>query len=116
LVEDFRKLDRNIQEHATSGKVETHDTVCRQVSNRVNHLKEFASRFDVVVFVGGQQSSNAQVLFNVCKEHNSRSFFISKPEEIDMKWFSGAKKVGVCGATSTPPWLMNEVAEKIRLI
>lgn len=115
-VEDFRKLAQNIQEQATSGKVETHDTVCRQVSNRVPHLEKFAVRFDVVIFVGGLKSSNAQVLFNVCKRNNPRSYFVSSPEEVHPDWFSGVERVGICGATSTPQWLMEMVAEKIRLI
>ncbi len=115
-VEDFRKLAQNIQKQATSGKVETHDTVCRQVSNRVPHLEKFAVRFDVVIFVGGLRSSNAQVLFDVCKRNNSSSYFISSPEDIQPKWFSGVERVGICGATSTPQWLMEKVAEKIRLI
>ena len=115
-VEDFRKLSQNIQEQATSGKVETHDTVCRQVSNRVPHLEKFAVRFDVVIFVGGLRSSNAQVLFDVCKRNNSSSYFISSPEDIQPKWFSGVERVGICGATSTPQWLMEKVAEKIKMI
>jgi len=115
-VDDFNKLTQHIQEQDSSGKVETHDTICRQVSNRVIHLEKFTVRFDVVVFVGGRSSSNARVLFDVCKKHNGNSFFVSSPEEINAEWFSGAEKVGVCGATSTPPWLMEKVAELIRLI
>ena len=115
-VDEFKKLTQHIQEQATTGRVETHDTICRQVSNRVIHLEKFAQRFDVVIFVGGLRSSNAQVLFDVCKKHNSSSFFVSSPEDVNPEWFSGAEKVGVCGATSTPPWLMEKVAEKIRLI
>ncbi|OFX51003.1 MAG: 4-hydroxy-3-methylbut-2-enyl diphosphate reductase [Bacteroidetes bacterium GWB2_41_8] len=115
-VDDFRKISQNIQEQATSGKVKTHDTVCRQVSNRVPHLEKFAVRFDVVIFVGGLKSSNAQVLFDVCKKHNPCSYFVSSPDDIQSEWFSGVEKVGICGATSTPQWLMEMVAEKIRLI
>lgn len=115
-VGEFKKLTQHIQKQATTGRVETHDTICRQVSNRVIHLEKFALRFDVVIFVGGLRSSNAQVLFDVCKKHNSNSFFVSSPDDLMAEWFSGAEKVGVCGATSTPPWLMDKVAEKIRLI
>jgi 4-hydroxy-3-methylbut-2-enyl diphosphate reductase len=115
-VGEFKKLTQHIQNHATTGRVESHDTICRQVSNRVNHLEKFALRFDVVIFVGGHRSSNAQVLFDVCKEHNSCSFFVTSPDDLNPEWFAGAGKVGVCGATSTPPWLMEKVAEKIRLI
>lgn len=115
-VDDFRKITQNIQEQATSGKVETHDTVCRQVSNRVPHLEKFAVRFDAIIFVGGLRSSNAQVLFDVCKRNNPHSYFVSSPEDIHSEWFSGVERVGICGATSTPQWLMEKVAEKIRLI
>lgn len=113
-VEDFRKLVQHIQEQAASGKVETHDTVCRQVSNRVPHLEKFAVRFDVVIFVGGQKSSNAQVLFDVCKRYNPRSYFVTSPDDLQQDWFSEVEKVGICGATSTPQWLMEKVAEKIK--
>jgi 4-hydroxy-3-methylbut-2-enyl diphosphate reductase len=115
-VGEFKKLTQHIQNHATTGRVESHDTICRQVSNRVIHLGKFVLRFDIVIFVGGLRSSNAQVLFNVCKNHNTNSFFVSSPEDVKPVWFSGTEKVGVCGATSTPPWLMEKVAEKIRLI
>lgn len=115
-VGEFKKLTQHIKDQATSGRVESHDTICRQVSNRVIHLAEFAPRFDVVIFVGGHHSSNAKVLFDVCKKHNSNSYFISSPEDLLPGWFDGAKNAGVCGATSTPPWLMEKVAEKIRLI
>ena len=115
-VADFKLLNQNIQKQSQNELVETHDTICRQVSNRVIHLEKFVLRFDVVIFVGGHRSSNAQVLFDVCKKHNPNSFFVSSPDDLNPEWFSGAEKVGVCGATSTPPWLMEKVAEKIRLI
>lgn len=113
-VADFKKLARNLQEQATSGKLETHDTICRQVSNRVPHLEKFAVRFDVVLFVGGQRSSNAQVLFDVCKQHNPRSYFVSSPDDLKAEWFSGAESLGISGATSTPQWLMERIAERAK--
>jgi len=113
-VGDFRKLTQNIQEQAKQGQVESHDTICRQVSNRVPHLEQFAVRFDVVIFVGGLRSSNAQVLFDVCKKQNDRSYFVSSPDDLQADWFSKVNTVGVCGATSTPQWLMENVAEKIK--
>jgi len=112
-VGDFRKLTQNIQEQAKQGRVESHDTICRQVSNRVPHLEQFAVRFDVVIFVGGLRSSNAQVLFDVCKKQNERSYFVSSPDDLQPGWFSEIEKVGICGATSTPQWLMEKVAERI---
>jgi len=113
-VGDFRKLTRNIQAQAKQGRVESHDTICRQVSNRVPHLEKFAVRVDVVIFVGGLRSSNAQVLFDVCKKQNGRSYFVSSPDDLQADWFSKVNTVGVCGATSTPQWLMGNVAEKIK--
>lgn len=115
-VDDFKLLNQKLQENATSGKIETHDTICRQVSNRVPHLEKFAARFDVVIFVGGKSSSNAQVLFHVCLKNNPRAHFISSPDELLKEWFSGAETVGICGATSTPPWLMEKVAARITQI
>jgi len=113
-VDDFRKLSQKIQEQAIQGRVEIHDTICRQVSNRVPHLQDFAARFDLVVFVGGRFSSNARVLFDVCKNQNNHSYFVSSPDDMQAHWFSKANTVGVCGATSTPHWLMEKVAEQIK--
>ncbi len=113
-VDDFRKLTQNIKLYSHSGRVEAHDTICRQVSNRVPHLEKFAARFQVVIFVGGRQSSNAQVLFDVCKKQNDRTYFISSPEDLQAAWFADVESVGICGATSTPQWLMERAAESIR--
>jgi len=113
-VADFKKLRQNIQEQSKNGRVESHDTICRQVSNRVPHLDQFAAKFELVIFVGGKQSSNAQVLFEVCKRRNDRSYFVSSPEEILSEWFNKVETVGICGATSTPQWLMEKVAERIK--
>jgi len=112
-VDDLKKLTDNILNQAQNNQVEIHDTICRQVSNRVPHLQKFAVRFDVVVFVGGVRSSNAQVLFDICKKQNERSYFVSSPEDLQPEWFSEIEKVGICGATSTPQWLMEKVAERI---
>lgn len=109
---EFRQLQKNLNRKTET--VTTHDTICRQVSNRVEHLRQFSVRFDAIVFVGGKQSSNAKVLFNVCREVNNRAHFVSAPEEIEKNWFSGLETVGVCGATSTPQWLMERVSEVIR--
>jgi 4-hydroxy-3-methylbut-2-enyl diphosphate reductase len=77
-------------------------------------LQKFAVRFEAIIFVGGQYSSNARVLFNVCKQYNQQSYFVSSPEDIQSEWFSGIETVGVCGATSTPQWLMEKVAGRIK--
>ena len=112
-VDEFKKLTGNIQNQSKSGRVEAHDTICRQVSNRVPHLQLFVIRFETVIFVGGIHSSNAQVLFDVCKKYNERTYFVSSPEDLRADWFSGVETVGVCGATSTPHWLMEQVAARI---
>ena len=97
----------------TGVDVNVNDTLCRQVSNRDNQLQDFSNKFDKIVFVSGRKSSNGNALFNVCKQNNSNSYFVSSSDEIDRSWFSKDEKVGVCGATSTPMWLMEEVKEKI---
>ncbi len=97
----------------TGVDVNVNDTLCRQVSNRDNQLQDFSNNFDKIVFVSGTKSSNGNALFNVCKQNNSNSYFVSSSEEIDKAWFRRDESVGVCGATSTPMWLMEEVKEKI---
>ena len=89
------------------------DTICRQVSNREPKLIEFARCHDVVLFVSGSKSSNGKALFEVCQKANPHSYLVAAPEYIDLKWFVGISKVGVCGATSTPRWLMEQVADRI---
>jgi len=94
-------------------KFVVHDTLCRQVSSREPQLKMFASENDIIVFVSGTKSSNGKMLFLSCKEKNHNSYFVSDTSEIDRNWFRGASSVGICGATSTPRWLMDEVANYI---
>lgn len=94
-------------------KVKLHDTICRSVANREPHLREFAKRFDVVIFVSGAKSSNGKVLFDVCRGANARSYNIEEASELRSEWFDGAESVGICGATSTPKWLMQDVAQKV---
>ena len=90
-------------------EVKANDTICGQVSNRYSDLEKFVVNFDSIVFVSGKKSSNGRVLYDVCKKYNTNSHFISNVEEIDFSWFSPGDKVGICGATSTPMWLMEEV-------
>ena len=92
------------------------DTICGQVSGRDQKLKEFARANDVVVFVAGKESSNGKVLFNVCREANPRTYFAEDEQGLDPAWFAGAATVGVSGATSTPQWLMEDVARAIERI
>ena len=89
------------------------DTICRRVSNREKALKEFAERFDVVIFVCGKKSSNGKVLFDVCREANPHSYNVEEESELKAEWFDGCQSVGICGATSTPEWLMSRVADAI---
>ncbi len=94
--------------------IEIKDTICRQVSNRVPNLKKFAKEYELILFVAGKKSSNGQYLFSICKEENPNSFIISETGEIDKSWFEGISSVGISGATSTPNWLMEEVATWIK--
>jgi len=93
-----------------------HDTLCRQVSGREPQLKQFSKDNDVVVFVSGQKSSNGRMLYQSCKEENNNSYFISGVDEINTDWFNGVNSVGICGATSTPRWLMENVQNTIENI
>ena len=101
------------QRLASESMLTVDDTICRRVSSREEHLRTFARSVDVVGFVCGRKSSNGKVLFEMCREENSRSYNIEEAAEIDRAWFDGAESVGVCGATSTPLWLMKNVAKEI---
>jgi 4-hydroxy-3-methylbut-2-en-1-yl diphosphate reductase len=90
------------------------DSICRQVSNRSGLLQEFSAKYQVIIFVSGEKSSNGMFLFQVCKNVNSKTFLVSTSQELRSEWFNGVHDVGVCGATSTPMWLMQEVAQEIR--
>lgn len=92
-------------------KFESFDTICRQVANRVDHLRDFANRHDVILFVAGAKSSNGKVLYNECRSINSRSHLVSNPSDFRSEWLFGAKSIGICGATSTPRWLMENVRD-----
>jgi 4-hydroxy-3-methylbut-2-enyl diphosphate reductase len=94
-------------------EVDFNDTLCRQVSNRDIHLKAFAKKFDAIVFVSGKKSSNGKVLFDVCKDVNPNTHFISSKDELQKEWFKENDTIGICGATSTPQWQMDEVKELI---
>jgi 4-hydroxy-3-methylbut-2-en-1-yl diphosphate reductase len=116
-LDEFREI-ADIISRRTRGKVpvDIKDTVCRQVSNRAPHLEKFAADHEVIVFVSGKKSSNGAVLFAACKKINARSYIVADTSEIEPEWFAGVESVGVCGATSTPQWLMEEVAAYIESI
>ncbi len=92
------------------------NTICGQVSNRQPRLKAFAKKHDVIVFVSGKESSNGRMLYSVCKSENPNTWFVSSPEEIKKEWFEGRNSVGVCGATSTPKWLIDKIRDTILAI
>lgn len=120
-IEGFNALKRAIEMRisGTSGNeanFKAHDTICRQVANRQPQLTTFAQANDVVVFVSGKKSSNGKVLFEVCRSQNERTYMVEDEQEIDNAWFSQVQRVGVCGATSTPRWLLERVAQHIRNI
>ena len=89
------------------------DSTCRAVSNRDVFLKDFAKIHDIIIFVSGRKSSNGKVLYEVCKNQNDRSYFVSETEELRKEWFKESDSVGICGATSTPTWLMKKVKNAI---
>lgn len=95
---------------------DSNDSICRQVSNREPQLKIFSAQHDVIVFVSGRKSSNGKALYQVCKEKNPQSYFIESAADLEQSWFEGNNSVGICGATSTPMWLMQNVKEKIQAI
>jgi 4-hydroxy-3-methylbut-2-enyl diphosphate reductase len=113
-IEDFYEIAEEVKKHVTPGlRVDIKDTICRQVSNRVPHLKKFAKNYDMILFVAGQKSSNGKYLFSICKEENPNSYLIARVDDIREDWFRNVESVGICGATSTPNWLMEDVQDWI---
>lgn len=110
-TKNLYKLKATLEEKGI--EVDFNDTLCRQVSNRDVQLPAFVKKFDKVIFVAGLKSSNGKVLFDVCKENNENTFFVSNKNELKKEWFSANDSVGICGATSTPQWQMEEVKEAI---
>ncbi|MFM9028238.1 MAG: 4-hydroxy-3-methylbut-2-enyl diphosphate reductase [Bacteroidota bacterium] len=96
--------------------VDLNDTTCRQVSNRDQQLPDFARSFDRIVFVSGVKSSNGKVLYDVCKKHNPQTHFVSNLEDVAPEWFCKGEKIGICGATSTPMWLMESIRDFLESI
>lgn len=106
-LDEFHRIIDYIQNHISGNATfKSFDTICRQVANRISHIASFARRHDLILFVSGGKSSNGKVLFNECKRVNPNSWQIEKAEEIDLKWLENVNSVGICGATSTPKWLM----------
>ena len=117
-LEGFREIVRYISQHISDNAVfQYYDTICRQVANRMPNIRSFAQRHDMILFVCGKKSSNGKVLYNECLSVNPRTHMIGSPSEIDYAWFEGIRSVGICGATSTPKWLMEackaEIVERL---
>lgn len=122
-TDGFRKMKEKIESRinvnaaeSTEEVFEANDTLCRQVSNREPQLEKFAAEHDVIVFVSGKKSSNGKVLFGVCSRVNPHSYFISDTDELKPEWFTNSDSVGICGATSTPMWLMEKVADSLSVL
>ena len=113
-LDEFHKIIDYIQSHISpTAKFQSFDTICRQVANRMPNISSFAARHDLILFVAGRKSSNGKVLFHECLSVNPNSHQVESADEIDMKWFEGVQTVGICGATSTPKWLMEECRDEI---
>jgi len=113
-LDEFRKIVNYVQQHISPEATFTYyDTICRQVANRMPNIRSFALRHDAVLFVCGKKSSNGRVLFNECLRANPRSYMIDTASEIDIRWLQGCESIGICGATSTPKWLMEECKVRV---
>ncbi len=113
-LDEFRRIITYIQEHIAPGaQFRSFDTICRQVANRMPNISQFAARHDLVLFVSGRKSSNGRVLFNECLRVNPNSHQIESAAEISPAWLTGVATIGICGATSTPKWLMEECRDAI---
>ena len=106
-TDKFYEINKVLKENGIT--IKTNDTICRQVSNRDKELRAFAQKFDIIIFVSGTKSSNGKVLYKVCKTQNERTYFVSSLDDIRSEWFGQGEKVGICGATSTPMWLMEDI-------
>ena len=113
-LDEFHRIIDYIQSHITpSATFKSFDTICRNVANRMPSITQFAVRHDLILFVCGRKSSNGKVLFNECLRVNPRTHLVEDPAEIEPQWFKGIKTVGICGATSTPKWLMKQCQDAI---
>ncbi len=115
-LDEFHRIIEYIQAHiAPNATFRSFDTICRSVANRMPNISSFANRHDLILFVCGRKSSNGKVLFSECKRVNDNTHLIEGPDEIDPAWLDDIKTVGICGATSTPKWLMEQCAEKLKM-
>lgn len=113
-LDEFHRIIDYIQSHISpTATFRSFDTICRQVANRMPNISRFASRHDLVLFVCGRKSSNGKVLYNECRSVNPNSYLIEGPDEIDPAWLKGIHTIGICGATSTPKWLMEQCSAAV---
>lgn len=110
-IEGFQEIVTEIQKRKKTGSFQWFDTICRQVANRMPKMREFAASHDVILFVSGAKSSNGRVLYAQCREVNPKTYLITDETELQPEWIENAGSIGICGATSTPRWLMQKVAE-----
>lgn len=114
-LDEFHRIIDYIQEHiSASANFRSFDTICRQVANRMPNMSTFATRHDLILFVCGRKSSNGKVLYNECLRVNPNSHLIEGPDQIQSAWLKDIQTVGICGATSTPKWLMEQCESKIK--
>jgi 4-hydroxy-3-methylbut-2-enyl diphosphate reductase len=114
-LDEYRRIIEYILEHISPDAIfKSFDTICRSVANRMPSISQFAAHHDLILFVCGRKSSNGKVLFNECKRINPNSHLIEDPDEIQPEWLDGKKSVGICGATSTPKWLMEQCRDAIQ--
>jgi 4-hydroxy-3-methylbut-2-enyl diphosphate reductase len=116
-LDEFHRIIEYIQAHiAPNATFKSFDTICRSVANRMPNISQFASRHDLILFVCGRKSSNGRVLFSECQRVNPNTHLIEGPEEIDPAWLDGIQTVGICGATSTPKWLMEQCRDALQQV
>jgi 4-hydroxy-3-methylbut-2-enyl diphosphate reductase len=109
----FQSIIEAIRKRKTTGEFTYYDTICRQVANRMSNLRKFATTHEVIIFVCGRESSNGKVLFHACRDTNPRTYMVANESELNPQWYADAATIGICGATSTPSWLMNNIKDKI---
>ncbi len=112
-LEGLRLLEDAIAARKQEGRFECHDTICRQVANRMPRMRDFAATHQLVIFVSGKKSSNGMILFNECRKVNENTHMIYSETDIDTDWLQNVETIGICGATSTPLWLMTNVKQKV---
>lgn len=113
-VDEFWQIVEYIKAHISSeASFEYFDTICRQVANRMPNIRDFATNHDLILFVCGRKSSNGKILYQECKQVNNNTYQIDQPNEIEAQWLENARSIGICGATSTPKWLMEECKKVI---